>query len=159
MSHEIAPATMKELRGVLIRWAVVLAAVGAFAIWATWRMSTAASRLPALGGSDVVASQSDEPTIDYWTCTMHPEIQQPRRTCRPPGYRRRCRVWCRTSPCRCYEYRPIRCAPHRCYPSSDEALHKLLQQTLAACHPRGWLHCCRASCSRLQDRRFSCHTS
>ena len=46
MSHEIAPATMRELRGVLLRWAVVLTALGAFALWATWRMSTAAGRLP-----------------------------------------------------------------------------------------------------------------
>ncbi len=79
MSREIAPATMKELRGVLVRWAVVLVALGAFTIWATWRMSTAASRLPALGSSAIPASQSEEPAIDYWTCTMHPEIQQPER--------------------------------------------------------------------------------
>lgn len=77
MSHEIPPTTMKELRSVLIRWAVILIALGAFAIWATWRMSTAASRLPTPDGSVASESPSQEPTIDYWTCTMHPEVQQP----------------------------------------------------------------------------------
>jgi Cu(I)/Ag(I) efflux system membrane fusion protein len=77
MSHEIAPATMRELRSVLIRWAIVLAALGAFALWATWRMSTAASRLPASGGPIDSKGPSSEPAIDYWTCTMHPEIRQP----------------------------------------------------------------------------------
>lgn len=77
MSHKTAPATMKELRGVLVRWAVVLVALGALAIWATWRMSTAASQLSAHGSSAAPVIQSDEPAIDYWTCTMHPEIQQP----------------------------------------------------------------------------------
>ena len=42
MSHEIAPATMKELRGVLVRWAIVLGVLGAFAIWAAWRAAFSA---------------------------------------------------------------------------------------------------------------------
>ena len=77
MSHEIAPATMKELRSVLFRWAIVLGALGAFAIWATWRMSTAATRLPAPETSAAPAAQSEEPALEYWTCTMHPEIKLP----------------------------------------------------------------------------------
>ena len=76
MNHEIAPATLKELRGVLLRWAILLGVLGAFTTWATWRMSTAASRMPALGSSALAVSPSEEPAIDYWTCTMHPEIQQ-----------------------------------------------------------------------------------
>ena len=64
MSHEIAPTTMKELRGVLIRWAVVLIALGAFALWATWRMSSAASRLPAPGAAVGHKSESGEPVKD-----------------------------------------------------------------------------------------------
>lgn len=77
MSNEIVPATMKELRGVLVRWAVVLGVLGVCVVWATWRMSTAARRLPGLGSSGASVSQSDKPAIDHWTCTMHPEIQQP----------------------------------------------------------------------------------
>ncbi|MFH1748275.1 MAG: efflux RND transporter periplasmic adaptor subunit [Planctomycetota bacterium] len=77
MSNEIPATTMKELRGVLVRWAFVLVVLVAVAIWATWRMSTAASRLPVLGSSVTPVSQAEEPVIDHWTCTMHPEIQLP----------------------------------------------------------------------------------
>lgn len=76
MDKHIPAATMKELRKVLFRWAVVLAAVGVVAVWATWRMSTAAGRLPAVGLSAVMPN-TNEPEFEYWTCTMHPQIQQP----------------------------------------------------------------------------------
>ncbi len=76
MSHEIAPATIRKLRGVVVRWAILLGALGAFACWATWRMSTAAGRLTVPGGAATPMHVSLEPAIDYWTCTMHPEIQQ-----------------------------------------------------------------------------------
>ena len=76
MSSEMSSTTVKALRGVLIRWAGVLIALGAFALWATWRMSSAAGRLPVASGPGISASQSNEPAIDYWTCTMHPEVQQ-----------------------------------------------------------------------------------
>ena len=69
MTHEIAPATMKELRGVLLRWAVVLGVLGGFAIWATWRMATAANRLPALGSSAVPVTGEREPQA-WYRCTM-----------------------------------------------------------------------------------------
>lgn len=77
MNKEIPASTIQELRAVLFRWAVVLAVLGVFAVWATWRMSTAASRLPAPGSSSSVQSNTAEPEIEYWTCTMHPQIQQP----------------------------------------------------------------------------------
>jgi membrane fusion protein, copper/silver efflux system len=49
MRQEIAATTMQELRGLLLRWAFVLAALGVFAVWATWRLATAAERLPSAG--------------------------------------------------------------------------------------------------------------
>ncbi|GJM23830.1 MAG: hypothetical protein DHS20C16_02450 [Phycisphaerae bacterium] len=77
MNSEIPASTMRELRRVLVRWAVVLAALGVFAMWATWRMSTAASRLPTVGSSSSAQSNAAEPEIEYWTCTMHPQVEQP----------------------------------------------------------------------------------
>ncbi len=78
MSQEMHATTMKELRGVLVRWAFVLAALGVFAVWATWRMSTAAERLPAQGTMAASAAETTEAEaeIEYWTCTMHPDVQQ-----------------------------------------------------------------------------------
>ncbi len=79
MSTKEATPTARALNRLMWRWAVVLVVLGAFAIWATWRMSTAASRLPQLAGSTPPAGQT-EPEIEYWTCTMHPEVRQ-----REPG--------------------------------------------------------------------------
>ncbi len=76
MSREIPASTMKELRGVLVRWAIVLAALGLFAVWATWRMSSAADRLPAGGSRMTSGASSIEPDVEYWTCTMHPDVRQ-----------------------------------------------------------------------------------
>lgn len=76
MSQEIPASTMKELRDVLVRWALVLGVLGLFAVWATWRMATAANRLPAVQGRATATTESGEPEIEYWTCTMHPDVQQ-----------------------------------------------------------------------------------
>ena len=76
MSKEIPTATLKELRGVLARWAFILVVLGVFAVWATWRMSTTASRLPAAASTSATTAAAAEPEIEYWTCTMHPQIHE-----------------------------------------------------------------------------------
>ncbi len=65
----------RELRSVLVRWAMLIVLFGAFAMWATCRMNQAAARLAAGGGS-VSATKNAAPTIEYWTCTMHPDVRQ-----------------------------------------------------------------------------------
>ena len=64
-----------EVKCVLWRWSVLLVVIGLFALWATWRMHTAASRLSDRTG--VTSSGIVAPVIEHWTCTMHPEVQQP----------------------------------------------------------------------------------
>ncbi len=73
MTREIPASTMKELRGVLVRWAILIASIGVFALWATWRMTQipAAAHIP-----DHAAHKSPEPEVEYWTCTMHPDVRQ-----------------------------------------------------------------------------------
>jgi multidrug efflux pump subunit AcrA (membrane-fusion protein)/YHS domain-containing protein len=75
MSAKQATPTAAALSRLMWRWAVVLVVLGVFALWATWRMSTAANRLPQLAGGASATAQA-EPLIDYWTCTMHPQIRQ-----------------------------------------------------------------------------------
>jgi len=65
----------RELRAMLVRWAILIILVGAFAMWATCRMNQAAERL-ALGGGSASVTQNAAPTIEYWTCTMHPDVRQ-----------------------------------------------------------------------------------
>lgn len=72
---ESQPTTPSELRSVLLRWTVLLVAAGAFALWAGWRLADAASHAPTAQPS--AAAGAAEPKIDYWTCTMHPQVQQP----------------------------------------------------------------------------------
>ena len=64
-----------DVKSVLVRWCIVLAAVAVVALWSTWRMGAAASRLAAASSSAEVDTAA-EPTIEYWTCSMHPEIRQ-----------------------------------------------------------------------------------
>jgi len=64
-----------EVKKILWRWSLVLAAIALFALWATCRMNAAASRLTA--GATGVSPIAAEPAIEYWTCTMHPEVRQP----------------------------------------------------------------------------------
>ena len=79
MSDEmhVSQTQVRELRSVLVRWAVVLGLLGLFAVWAMWRMATAAERLPELRPAAASASKMEEPQIEYWTCTMHPEVREP----------------------------------------------------------------------------------
>lgn len=63
MSKEVPASTMQELRGVLFRWAVVLAMSGTFAVWAAWRLATVASRTPSVGASSARASTDAMPSV------------------------------------------------------------------------------------------------
>jgi Cu(I)/Ag(I) efflux system membrane fusion protein len=73
--NETAQSFTADLKRLLVRWAFVLAAFGLFATWAAWRMNSAASRLPDAVATSV-QSEAVEPEIEYWTCTMHPEVRQ-----------------------------------------------------------------------------------
>jgi len=66
-----------QVRKVMLRWAIVLVVLAASAFWAAWRMSTAASRLPALGSTPTTPGAGAEPQVEYWTCTMHPQVRMP----------------------------------------------------------------------------------
>ncbi len=68
--------TTRELRGVLVRWATLIVLFGVFALWATCRMNQAVERLASSGGSSTSLTNGTEPTIEYWTCTMHPDVRQ-----------------------------------------------------------------------------------
>lgn len=61
-------------RSVLRRWAAVLVLLTCAMLYATWRMASAASRLPA---TSILAAGDTEPDIEHWTCSMHPEVRQP----------------------------------------------------------------------------------
>jgi len=63
-SQEGTPYTA-AVRGLLIRWAVVLSVLIVILLWAAWRLSNA-------GGSPVTVT----PPIAYWTCSMHPEVRE-----------------------------------------------------------------------------------
>jgi len=77
MSKEIPTSTINELRSVLVRWFVLLALIGTFAVWATCRMASAADRVAPTPTATGEVSVPAEPEIEYWTCTMHPQVQQP----------------------------------------------------------------------------------
>jgi len=63
-SQEGTPYTV-AVRGLLIRWAVVLSVLIVILLWAAWRLSNA-------GGSPVTVT----PPVEYWTCSMHPEVRE-----------------------------------------------------------------------------------
>jgi len=63
------------VRSVLVRWCIVLAALGVFAVWAMWRMSSAAFELSSVNRSTPAVATA-EPVVEYWTCTMHPDIRR-----------------------------------------------------------------------------------
>jgi len=64
-----------DVRRVLLRWCAVLAAVAVFAVWSTYRMRAATAKLSkALTTAD--QSVAAEPDIEYWTCSMHPDVRQ-----------------------------------------------------------------------------------
>ena len=65
-----------DVRRVLLRWAVLLVAVGALSAWATCRMRAAAADLAAAMAMAEPATPT-EAEIEYWTCSMHPEVRSP----------------------------------------------------------------------------------
>ncbi|MCB9850638.1 MAG: efflux RND transporter periplasmic adaptor subunit [Phycisphaerales bacterium] len=77
MIREIPADTMKELRGVLARWAVLIALLGVFALWATWRLAHATHGAHAMADTPAQSPAQSEPQIEYWTCTMHPQVHEP----------------------------------------------------------------------------------
>jgi len=77
MKQQAPAATTTELRSVLLRWAIVLVLLAVFALWASWRMANMSRRMPAMAGSADNAQARTEAEIEYWTCTMHPQIQEP----------------------------------------------------------------------------------
>lgn len=77
MKQQAPAATMTELRSVLLRWAIVLVLLAVFALWASWRMANVARRMPTTAESADTAQERPEARIEYWTCTMHPQIQEP----------------------------------------------------------------------------------
>jgi len=75
MSATHASQNVGNLRNIIIRWIVLLCAVSVFALWATCRMKSAATDV---GTASATASTDApaEPEIEYWTCTMHPDVRQ-----------------------------------------------------------------------------------
>ena len=65
-----------SVRQVMRRWAILLVCVGIFALWATCRMRSAADGLASSQDVEAEAAVA-EPVVEYWTCTMHSEVQQP----------------------------------------------------------------------------------
>lgn len=65
-----------RVRGVLARWCLVLLAVGAFAAWASWRMTTAAEELAGAAPATGVEAPAER-ILEHWTCSMHPEVRLP----------------------------------------------------------------------------------
>jgi Cu(I)/Ag(I) efflux system membrane fusion protein len=67
----------QQVRSLLTRWGVVLVVLIVALVWATWRMQTAASRLPATFAAAGASSTEPSPSVEYWTCTMHPKVRSP----------------------------------------------------------------------------------
>ncbi|UCG16829.1 MAG: efflux RND transporter periplasmic adaptor subunit [Phycisphaerales bacterium] len=58
-----------------MRWCVVLAVIAVLATWSTYRIRAAAARL---SGTLTAAEQGGaaEANIEYWTCSMHPDVRE-----------------------------------------------------------------------------------
>ncbi|UCE60227.1 MAG: efflux RND transporter periplasmic adaptor subunit [Phycisphaerales bacterium] len=76
MSNSGSDNRAGEVKGVLIRWSIVLAVLAALAAWSTWRMQQVASRLSDVSPRAATSTTSDD-EIEYWTCSMHPAVRQP----------------------------------------------------------------------------------
>ncbi len=78
MNNGIPASTMKELRSVLTRWAILLILIGAFSLWATWRMRRAASnirKMPAQLSAPATQKPSNrdkhaQQSKEWYRCTM-----------------------------------------------------------------------------------------
>ena len=65
----------REGRRLLGRWVFTLVCLLLMLTWATCRMNQA--RLSLEAANDAGGASTDSaPTIDYWTCTMHPEVHE-----------------------------------------------------------------------------------
>lgn len=64
-----------DVRGILVRWCMVLVAVAMLAAWSTWRMQQVASKLSDMSPR-VAANTTASEEIEYWTCSMHPDVRQ-----------------------------------------------------------------------------------
>ncbi|MCA9253064.1 MAG: efflux RND transporter periplasmic adaptor subunit [Phycisphaerales bacterium] len=76
MTNEIPASTMKQLRSVLTRWAILLILIGVFFLWATWRMTRVAANANAVAARAHESPMPAQPVVEYWTCTMHPDVHQ-----------------------------------------------------------------------------------
>ncbi|MFH1419258.1 MAG: efflux RND transporter periplasmic adaptor subunit [Planctomycetota bacterium] len=68
-----------DVRNIIIRWIILLLAVSAFALWATCRMKSAATDVGTASATASPTASADAPAeaeIEYWTCTMHPDVRQ-----------------------------------------------------------------------------------
>lgn len=66
----------REGRQLLQRWAMLLTALVVVLAWATCRMNAARVALNAAGPPTAGAAASSDAPIDYWTCTMHPDVRE-----------------------------------------------------------------------------------
>ncbi|HPF39376.1 MAG TPA: efflux RND transporter periplasmic adaptor subunit [Phycisphaerae bacterium] len=64
-----------EGRRLLARWALTLVCLLLMLTWATCRLNQARLSLETASGAGG-ASTDNAPKIDYWTCTMHPEVHE-----------------------------------------------------------------------------------
>ncbi|MCB9851659.1 MAG: efflux RND transporter periplasmic adaptor subunit [Phycisphaerales bacterium] len=67
---------MQEGRTLLIRWVILLVCLIALLAWATCRMNHARVALMSGKQSAGEAQAPAETAIEYWTCTMHPEVRE-----------------------------------------------------------------------------------
>ncbi len=74
-------AAKREMNRLMVRWVIVIGAVGAVAVAATWRLSRTVDARPAHSGGSPAAAPRESmaaapaPQVEYWTCTMHPQIR------------------------------------------------------------------------------------
>jgi Cu(I)/Ag(I) efflux system membrane fusion protein len=74
-TQESIPYTA-ALSRLMWRWAVVLIVLIVVLMWASWRLGRAAERPPQTGTASVATAAPTEPAVEYYTCTMHPQIRQ-----------------------------------------------------------------------------------
>lgn len=66
-----------EAKSLLGRWVALLIFLIVLMVWATCRMNSAREALGSAAAGAGTAETSAEPTIEYWTCTMHPDVHEP----------------------------------------------------------------------------------
>lgn len=73
MSDNPISVASRSSSGLLTRWTVLIAVVGVLTAYASCRLSRAARELREAGG--LAATGVVEPVVEYWGCTMDPEIR------------------------------------------------------------------------------------